>query len=333
MKKLLLAASFIAMPLYIAAQTAQAIPSAQALPAAPEPTGKLLRTTLECDVPRLMVTVTDDERGDLDLIPNNAAVLKAGAKYGKLGCRVGIWQTDPDETKAVITQCADIQAFCYSEKWGLDVYLQRYDGFYASRDGVDGESPFPSMDMRTATLNAYAKLGGSRTIRAFEDAITSDKGASILTYALASVSYRTVASPNAIPSPGTGTSPDAAAPQNAVTGDIIDALDDFGVVIPSVSAGFLAPLHAGPFFLNFGLSAGFGYPVAIRDTTVDEKWTVKVNAKVRTGFEGKRFFAGLLIVNDADAVRVDGGRSLQFQSATANLYAGWKFGPYGKVTR
>lgn len=272
---------------------------------------KILRTTFECELPRLALGVYDNRSGDdLRYEPNNPCEFKIGAQYGKLGAKVGLFSVKADSARSVGTTSFDFHGFYYFERFGADLYAQWYRGFYLAGTSQD----CPDFELTTLTANGYMKLAGTCGIDALKTPIVDGGPVDLLAYAFASVSRRTIDAGGRL------------VPENqSANFQTLGKTETFSAVIPSLSAGTLLSLHCGNFYFTPGLSIGFGYPVVETPRDVRVINSIKINLKARAGYEGKKWIAGIEVSNDSDSIELGEHDAIQFHSVVANIFVGRKF--------
>lgn len=277
-----------------------------------DPDGKILRITFKDELSQLTLGILDDTSDrKVCFKPNNPLVLKLGAQYGKLGGDLGVSTGQVDNHYDIHTRCLDLHGFLYKKRWGADAYFQQYKGFYLE-DNTD--EVYPGLEIDTATISGYLKIAGSSGLNAFKDPIVSKRPIAVLAYALASVSYRSIDSNDPLIPSGE-------------TGEFADLADvrKFSAIIPSLSAGTLLSMHVWHFYFNPGLSIGFGYPCEQSRSGTGPRYSIKMNIKARTGYEGKRYLAGIEVSDDSDSIMLRDKKSINFSSVIVNIYAGRKF--------
>lgn len=276
------------------------------------PDGKILRITLEDELSQLSLGILDETSDEkVCFKPNNPLVLKLGAQYGKLGGDLGVSTGQVDNHYDIHTRCLDFHGFLYKKRWGADAYFQQYKGFYLE-DNTD--EVYPGLEIDTATISGYLKIAGSSGLNAFKDPIVSQRPVVALAYALASVSYRSIDTSD----------PLIPAREMDKFADLAD-VREFSAIIPSLSAGALLSMHVWNFYFNPGLCVGFGYPCERSRSGTGPQYSMKMNIKARTGYEGKRYLAGIEVSDDSDSIMLLDKKSINFSSIIVNFYAGRKF--------
>ena len=272
---------------------------------------KILRTTFECELSRLVLNVYGADSGEaLRYQPNNPCEFKIGAQYGKIGAKLGIFSTGADDDLAVRTTCFDFHGFYYYDRFGADLYAQWYRGFQ-----LDGEDVArPDFELTTLTASGYLKIAGTCGLDALTTPIVEGGPIDMLAYAFLSVSRRAIDSGGDI------------VPQFRATDfPELGGAGKFAAVIPSLSAGTLLSFHWGKIYCTPGVSVGFGYPVVETPRDVRVSNSVKINLKARAGYEGRKWIGGIEVSNDADAIELKGSDAVQFNSVVVNLFVGRKF--------
>ena len=250
----------------------------------------------------------------LDFVPNNPVMIKVGVQYKDLGASYGSGVGSQDRRYHVSSTCRDLQLFYYSGRFGGDLYYQSYKGYYVDASPGLPEGLYPGLRTRTYTGNLYFKIGGSADLSAFNATLTPDKSSKYLLFAVASLSDRSVFSDKPLVPPA----------YRRTFPDFIP-LKRFHAVNPSLSAGFLAPVSWGRVYLNSSLSAGLGFPLLRTNISLKQSYSVKVNLKIKTGYEGKRFSYGLVATGDGDAIAMANDQTVLFTSMGANVFMAVKF--------
>ncbi|MGE4289116.1 MAG: hypothetical protein AB7E36_10520 [Salinivirgaceae bacterium] len=93
----------------------------------------------------------------------------------------------------------------------------------------------------------------------------------------------------------------------------------------SLSGGYLLKMHLSKFYLNTGLSVGFGVPMVKSTSKIKVDYSIKVNLKLAMGYEGKKLGTGLYVVNDSDAFEFATDNTIQYHSIFLNLFVSYKF--------
>ena len=250
----------------------------------------------------------------LDFIPNNPVMIRVGVQYKDLGASYGSGAGRQDKRYHVSSACRDLQLFYYAGRFGGDLYYQAYKGYYVDAAPGLPEGLYPGLKTRTYTGNLYYKIGGSADLSAFNATLTPDKSSRYLLFAIASLSDRSVSSDKTLVPPA----------YRRTFPDFIP-LRRFRAVNPSLSAGFLAPVSWGRIYLNSSLSAGLGFPLLHTNISLKQSYSVKVNLKIKTGYEGRRFSYGLIATGDGDAIEMANDQAVLFTSLGANVFMAVKF--------
>lgn len=245
---------------------------------------------------------------DIDYSTNNSVIPTLGLQYGNFGVSYGRNTGRLDDTIDLSTTSQDFQGFYSYNKFGVDFYYQDYKGYFVDRLPIDSESYFPGMRVTTYTANYYHKLGGSNKMSAMTTPIPSKAWFSSLYYILASLSDRSIHSPRNI-----------VLEQDQVDFSSIDEFDNFHVINATISVGAYFPIHLGGFYVNPGISIGFGKPLTQFSSDVDVSYSGKVNLKASAGYAGENFRFGMEVTNDSDAFELSGPETLQFHSIVVNM--------------
>ena len=245
---------------------------------------------------------------DIDYSTNNSVIPKLGLQYGDFGFSYGKNTGRLDETIELSTSSQDFQGFFYYEKFGVDFYYQDYKGYFVDRLPIESDSYFPKMRVTTYTANYYYKIGGSNKISAMITPIPSKAWFSTLYYLLTSLSDRSITSPGNI-----------ILEQDRADFPSIDEFDYFHVINATISVGAYFPVHLGGFYVNPGISVGFGKPLTQFSSDVDVSFSGKVNLKASMGYAGEKFRFGMEVTNDSDAFELSGPETLQFHSIIVNM--------------
>ncbi len=250
----------------------------------------------------------------LDFIPNNPVMIRVGVQYKDLGASYGSGAGSQDKRYQVSSTCRDLQLFYYTARFGGDLYYQAYKGYYVDAAPGLPEGLYPGLKTRTYTGNLYYKIGGSADLSAFNAALTPEKRSKYLLFAIASLSDRSISSDKPLVPPA----------YRRTFPDLIP-LKRFHAVNPSLSAGLLAPVSWGRVYLNSSLSAGLGLPLLQTNIGLKPSYSVKVNLKIKTGYEGRRFSYGLVATGDGDAIVMANDQTVLFTSMGANVFMAVKF--------
>lgn len=271
--------------------------------------------SFEFELPVLALSIYDNSNdNDVEFSPNNSMMLRIAAQYNNFGAAFG-FGTGPIDTEVhVSTSCRDLQLFYYGRRLGGDFYYQTYQGYYVDTLPIRPENLYPGMSMRTLTGNVYFKIRGSADLPAFNAHLSSEKKFTWLMFGIASLSDRSISSDKSlIPDSSRADFPE------------LDSLTRFHAVNPTLSVGWLFPISWTRVYCNPSISVGFGYPFIYSNIALKRDFSVKVNLKLKTGYEGPRYIVGMDVVNDSDAFDFSGDKTLQFHSIIVNLYTAYKF--------
>ncbi len=292
-----------------------AILGAVSVSKAAEDDGGSVKVALQYEGTQLALSFIDNSGGQsLDFVPDNPDMAKIGVQYKKIGASFGSSVKAQDERYNISSTCRDIQLFYYSKQFGGDLYYQAYKGYYVDTTPVLPEDLYPNLKIRTYTGSLYYKINGNVDLSALSDTLASDKSPKRLLFAIASLSDRAISSDKPLVP--------AALRQNFP--DFV-SLKRFHSINPSLSVGYLLPVSWTHTYLNSSLSVGLGYPVLDTNIGLKQSYSIKVNLKIRAGYERGKFSYGFAAVADSDAVEMKNEEAVQFISMAANLFVACKF--------
>ncbi len=259
------------------------------------------------DTSTLEISLYNDLQ-DLDFETNNGPINRIAFEHGDYGLSYGYSLGRSEESISLTTQAQDFHGFYYFENNGFDFYFQEYRGYYLKSELDEQTLLYRKLEARTYTLNYYQKVAGDGRIRSMNKPITSPMKLSKLYFLIAGISDRQLIGENPI-------IPDR------YTADFstIDSLTEYHVVNATLSGGGYLSYHVGPWYVNGGLSAGFGYPISRPSDDIATEYSIKVNIKVSMGYSGPRYGFGLEAANDSDAFIVADDNTLQFHSITVRI--------------
>ncbi len=226
------------------------------------------------------------------------------------------------------SKARDLQLNVLGRRWGVDLYHQRYRGFYIDDSGVDvpANDPFPQRaDIRTRNVGATVSHIFNRNRFSFRSPYNFSErqlksGGSFVAFA----SLRNFKV--------TGDS--------AIIGDAyIDAfpgvagIKKFNVTLMGAAPGYTYNLIYRGFFLNGTLAIGPGYnwityerengPVAHRNDV-----SPMVVARIALGYNGDRIFGGMAFWNQGGSTRFN-DVELTNSNSTFKILVGYRFNEWG----
>lgn len=234
---------------------------------------------------------------------NNPPHLNLGLWHEGLGGSIGFGSGRMKEEIDLDTRYLDLQLFLTFPRMAVDVYWQRYEGYYSEDEEHGKIAIHPGATMTTQGLNAYHKLVGNVDLMALRSPHQERRFLSYLLYTMASVSHRRLESPTGIVPTGQW--------------ENYPRLADLGAVDQSnasLSLGLLVPIHLWIFHFDPAFSFGFGIPIDHEEGRVGKLPGGKVNMKLRAGVAGPRGGFDVNIDADSDAMERRDGATFQFHS-------------------
>jgi hypothetical protein len=126
-----------------------------------------LSASLSASYPNAAISLykTDYDGADVEYSPNPPITFNFAVGFNGL-CLLGGYGSRYNENQYEIrTTSLDFQGFYYNSFSGIDIYYQKYDGFYIDNLDYDAGNSYPSMRIETETLNAYLRLSGRASLR------------------------------------------------------------------------------------------------------------------------------------------------------------------------
>jgi hypothetical protein len=254
----------------------------------------------------LSIHGSDDASADLDYVPNYPIPVAFSLGYNGLTFLGSYGEGDQSNDYAIESQCYAFQGFYYTGYLGLDVYYEKYSGFYLDGLPYDPGNAYPNLELTTKTLNLYVKLKGEASLRELKDPRKTEKPFDFqyATFIMPYVSMHSIKSPSLL------------LPASYST--IYPALTNLTYMnLGSVGCawGIVTPIYAWRFYLIPAFSLGFGYPFFDTDAELKSAYDIKVNLKVRLGYYSKHMEIEMAVGNDSDAITsLDSDEMVQFHS-------------------
>lgn len=145
--------------------------------------------TGQLEFPTLGLSIRNDNF-EVDYETNNGGIGKVGIKYKNVDFKLGFGSSSMDTAYDISTKYFDFQGFFYFNRFGTDVYFQKFEGYYSERPDENRILYYPEMRLLTMTVNEYFKIGGDNNISSFTNPISTVKNISHLFFTLGSLSYR-----------------------------------------------------------------------------------------------------------------------------------------------
>lgn len=231
-----------------------------------------------------------------------------------------------EKSKAIYgeSDASDLQLNILTRKWGLDLYHQKYSGFYIDdpETNVPVNTPYPQRpDIATKNIGMVGnyvfnnKKFSFRSVYNFADRQLRSSGSFLLFSSIRGSKIQG---------------------DSAILGDAYSA--DFGVdsriskiktTTFSVAPGYTYSLIHKGFFLNATLAVGpahnwLSYQTEDGITKDDIEFTSFFAVRVGLGYNGDHFFGGLSFVNQGTNARFD-SMQLSSSSGTLKILFGFRF--------
>lgn len=254
----------------------------------------------------LSIHGSDDGSADLDYVPNYPIPIAFSLGYNGLTLLGSYGEGEQSNEYDIESQCYAFQGFYYTDYLGLDLYYEKYSGFYLDGLPYDPGNAYPNLELTTKTLNFYLKLKGEASLRDLKDPGMTEKPFAFThaTFIMPYASLHGIKSPSLL------------LPASYRT--IYPALKDLTYMnLGSVGCawGIVAPIYAWRFYLIPAFSVGLGYPFFDTDAELKYAYDIKVNLKVRLGYRSKHLGIEMAVGNDSDAITsFDSDEMVQFHS-------------------
>lgn len=255
---------------------------------------------------------SNDDSASLHFVPNNPIPFALAISYNGITIMGAYGKNDQQNQYNVTSQCFALQGFYYTKYFGLDVYYEKFSGYYLDNLSYDPSYAFPDLELETKTINLYYNFSGNASLRELNEpeAILKHGIFSYTAFVLTSFSMRSINSSSVlIPATFNPKYPS------------LSNLKYFDSNIISCAIGIASPMHLWGFYLMPALTVGFGYPFFSSNISLSSAYDIKVNLKAQIGFTSKHFSIGMDAVDDSDAITsLNTQEMIQFHSINVDFF-------------
>lgn len=245
---------------------------------------------------------------------NNPPRVSLGLWHEGLGGSVGFGSGRMKEEIDLETRYLDLQLFLTFHRIAVDVYWQRYEGYYSEDEEHGTTTLHPAATMSTQGVNVYRKLLGNVDLMSLRSPHQERRFLSYLLYAMGSVSHRRFEASEALVPPSQVEN----YPDQAGRG-LVDRSN------ASLSLGLQLPIHLWLLHFDPTFSFGLGLPIDHVEGRLGESVGGKVNMKLRSGMAGPAGGVGVNIDADSDALESADGSTFQFHSLRIGIEGSRRF--------
>jgi len=271
-----------------------------------------------------------DRRRSLTYKSNKPYALGLGMYLFEIGLELTFAVPLDERSKEIYgeSDARDIQLNIFTKKWGLDLYQQKYSGFYIEDPAVKvpANTPYPQRpDIDTRNVGLIGNYIFNNKKFSFRSA-----------YNYAERQLRSAGSFVLF----TSISGFKARGDSAIIGDVYSA--DFGIdskireiksTTFSIAPGYTYSLIHKGFFVNATLAVGpahnwLSYEAEDGSTKNDIEFTAFFVARISLGFNGDHFFGGLSFVSQGSTAKFESVQ-LSSSSGTFKILFGYRFREVG----
>jgi hypothetical protein len=267
-----------------------------------------------------------DRSDALTFKPNNSYSLGVGAYLFELNFELAFAIPINQKSKDIYgdSKARDVQLNVLGKKWGVDVFYQKYSGFYLSDkiDIIPANMPYPQrpdIDSKnygfTGNYVFNNKKFSFRSVYNFAERQLFSKGSFLLS---ANISRFKLSADSSILS----------APKEAIFGNKV-SFTKLNYTTFSIAPGYTYSLIFKNFFLNGTLSVGpanhwIYYKLKTGTNRNDTGINSFVAARIGVGYNGNRLFGGVTFISQGSVVKF---QDVQFSNnnATFKILMGYRF--------
>lgn len=266
--------------------------------------------------------------------PNNSLSLGVGAYLFEVGLSLTLAVPVDEKSRSLYgaSKTRDIQVNIFNQKWGLDVFYQKYSGFYVSDQ--DDEPPpgisFPQRpDIRTRNfaLTGYYLFNNKkfsfRAVYNFAERQLYSKGSLLVLCNIGA--FRLSADSSVLTEP-----------QEQVFGENV-SFKRLRYTTFSIAPGYTYSLIFKSFFLNGTLAVGPAYNWIYYKLDNDaENNEIAINsfaaARIGIGYNGDRLFGGITFSTQGSQLRF-GGTRFSNNNGEFKVLIGYRFREFGPLKK